>query len=371
MVKLKLVLPFRGILAAPKAFVIPAGATTVIEALDVLPVPPSVELTVTLLFLTPAVVPWMFTDTMQEALEAKVPPERLTDPDPAVAVAVPPQVLLRFAGLATTSPAGRLSVNAIPLAELLLGLLIVKVRLVAPFNGMLAAPKAFVMATGLATLKLADAAFPVPPLVEVTAPVVLVYCPDAAPVTVTLNWHWLLVLIVAPESAIPVGAVVVSVPPQTVAVLLATVNPVGNVSVNATPFKATVFAAGLVIVNVSDVVAFTAIAEGLNALAIAGGATTVMLAEAAPPEPPSFEVTALVVLFCSPAAVPVTFTLKVQEPPAAIVPPDRLITFVFCVAVIVPLPHEPLRPFGVETIRPAGSVSVKPTPVSPIVVFGF
>ncbi len=53
--------------------------------------------------------------------------------------------------------------------------------------------------------------------------------------TVTLNWHWLLVAIAAPVSAIPVGEVVVSVPPQTVADALATVNPVGSVLVNATP----------------------------------------------------------------------------------------------------------------------------------------
>ena len=97
--------------------------------------------------------------------------------------------------------------------------------------------------------------------------------------------------------AIPVGAVVVNVPPHTVLVPLATVKPEGNVSVNATPFRATVLAAGLVIVKVSEVVAFSAIVEGLNALAIDGGAITVMLAVAAVPLPPSFELTALVVLF--------------------------------------------------------------------------
>jgi hypothetical protein len=207
-------------------------------------------------------------------------------------------------------------------------------------------------------------------LVEVTLPVVLVYCPEAAPVTVTLNWHWLLTAIVAPVSAIPVGAVVVSVPPQTVAVAFATVSPVGNVSVKATPVSATVFAAGLVMVNVSEVVAFRAMLLGLNTLAIDGGATTLIEAEAVPPVPPSVEVTLPVVLFCVPAAIPVTFTEKVQEPLAAIVPPLRLITFVPAVAVIVPAPHVPVRPFGVEITRPAGSVSLKATPVSATVVLG-
>ena len=65
----------------------------------------------------------------------------------------------------------------------------------------------------------------------------------------------------------------VSVPPQTVVVPVATVNPAGSVSVNATPVSA-VPALGLVIVNVSEVVAFSGIVVGLNAFAIDGGAMT-------------------------------------------------------------------------------------------------
>ena len=99
-------------------------------------------------------------------------------------------------------------------------------------------------------------------------------------------------------------------------------------------------------------------------MAIDGGATTLMLAEAVPPVPPSVEVTLPVVLFCSPAAMPVTFTENVQDALAAKVAPDRLITFVLWVAVMVPPPHDPVSPFGVEITRPAGSVSLKPTPVS-------
>ena len=162
-----------------------------------------------------------------------------------------------------------------------------------------------------------------------------------------------------------------SVPPQTVAEALATVRPVGSVSIKATPVRATVLAAGLVMVNVSEVVAFRAMLLGLNTLAIDGGATTLIEAEAVPPVPPSVEVTLPVVLFCKPAVVPVTFTENVQELLAAIVPPLRLITFVPAVAVIVPAPQVPVRPFGVEITRPAGSVSVKPTPVSAVVVLLF
>src|SRR6476619_5749301 len=255
-------------------------------------------------------------------------------------------------------------------ARVVFGLLMVNVSEVVPFSGMLAAPKAFVMLGGVATVRFAVAVFPVPPFVEVTFPVVLVYWPEAAPVTVTENWHWLLAAIVAPVNAIPVGAVVVKVPPQTVVDALATVSPVGSVSVNATPVSGSTFPAGLVMVNVSEVVPFSPIVEGLNTLAMDGGASTFRVVVAVPHVPPSVEVTFPVVLVCNPAAMPATFTENVQEAFAAIVPPLKLITFVPAVAVIVPEPQTPVRPLGVEMIKPAGSVSLKPTPVSATVVLG-
>jgi len=221
------------------------------------------------------------------------------------------------------------------------------------------------------TVSVAEAVLPVPPLAEVTLPVVLVKLPGWVPVTVTLKAQVPPAATVAPESEIVLPPLVVKVPPQTVLVPLATVRLVGSTSVNATPVSPTGLTTGLVMVKFSDVVVFTAMELGLNALAIEGGATTTMLAEAAPPVPPSFEVTVLVVLFLVPAIVPVTFTLNVQNEPAAMVPPDKLIALVPCVAVTVPLPHEPVRPFGAEITRPAGSVSLNPIPVSPTVVLGF
>ena len=177
-------------LATPNALMITGGATTVTLAFDVFPVPPCVELTCTLLFFTPAVVPCTFIVTVHDALAASVPADKLPEDEPATAVAVPPHVLLKLFGVATTSPAGRLSVNAIPLnVTPAFGFVIVKVSEVVPFSGMAAAPKAFVIDAGLATVKFALAVLPVPPFVELTAPVVFVYCPDAPPVTVTLNWH--------------------------------------------------------------------------------------------------------------------------------------------------------------------------------------
>ena len=110
---------------------------------------------------------------MQEALAASVPAERVTLEEPAAAVAVPPHVLVRFGVEATTSPAGKLSVKAMPLsATLVFGFEMLNVSDVVPFSGIVAAPNALAIEGGEATVRLALAVLPVPPLVEVTAPVV-------------------------------------------------------------------------------------------------------------------------------------------------------------------------------------------------------
>lgn len=94
---------------------------------------------------------------MQLAPGASDAPERLTLEEPAVAVAVPVQVVDKPDGVATTRPAGRLSVNAIPFNERFwFVLLIVNVRLVVPFSGIVAAPNCLVMLGGLMTVTLAD-----------------------------------------------------------------------------------------------------------------------------------------------------------------------------------------------------------------------
>ena len=126
---------------------------------------------------------------------------------------------------------------------------------------------------------------------------------------------------------------------------------------------------GFVIVNVSVVVPLSAMLEAPNSLLIEGGATTVTLAEAVPPVPPSVEVTFPVVLFFTPAVVPVTLTEIVQELPAESVPPDKLIVLEPAVAVTVP-PQVLLTPGGLATSSPEGRLSVKATLLSAIVVFG-
>jgi hypothetical protein len=231
-----------------------------------------------------------------------------------------------------------------------------------------------VIAGGLATVRLAVAVFPVPPFVELTLPVVLVNWPEAVPVTFTTSEQVLLIAIVEPvKETLPEPATAVAVPPHVFASPfgVATTSPAGSVSVNATPVSAAVFAAGFVVESVSEVVPFSGMKTAPKALVMEGGASTVRLADAVPPVPPSVEVTFPVVLFLVPAVVPVTLTENVHDALAARVPPNRLTVPEPAVAVIVPAPHVPVNPFGVETTKPAGSVSLKPTPVSALVALLF
>ena len=77
------------------------------------------------------------------------------------------------------------------------------------------------------------------------------------------------------------------------------------------------------------------------------------------------------VLFCVPAAVPVTLMVNVHVLLAAIDPPARLTLLLPATAVGV-APHVfPVRPLGVETTSPPGNVSPNPTPVSVVVVLLF
>src|SRR5947209_6605420 len=69
---------------------------TVITAVEVLPVPAVVSVTVTLLATVPASVPCTVTMTVQLAPATRLAPDRDTDEEPSAAVAVPLQVLLRL-----------------------------------------------------------------------------------------------------------------------------------------------------------------------------------------------------------------------------------------------------------------------------------
>ena len=227
---------------------------------------------------------------------------------------------------------------------------------------------------GATTVKVAEAVVPVPPFVELTCPVVLFTVPAVASVTLTVIAQELFAATVPLVKLIELApAVVEKVPPHVLLAfgVLATCrpDPVGNVSLTASPVSATVLAAGFVIVRVSAEVPFTAMLVGENDLLMLGGDMTVILAEAVPPVPPSVELIAVVVLFFTPAVVPVTFTEMAHEPPAAIVPPVRLMVLEFAVAERVPL--QVLLALGVlATVKPVGILSVNATPLKLCVVFG-
>jgi len=147
--------------------------------------------------------------------------------------------------------------------------------------------------TGTVTPRLAEAALPVPPLVEETAPVVLLKVPPALAVTLTLKVHDALAARVAPVRLIlPLAVVAVMAPPphDPVSPLgVATVIPAGSESVNATPVNAAL-ALGLLIVKVRLVKPPTGMLAAPNDFEIEGGAITVMDAFEVFPVPPLLEV---------------------------------------------------------------------------------
>jgi len=116
-VKLNSVWPPAAIVSGRKSLLMVGGraAVTVRLALEVLPVPASVEVTVTLLSFEPAVVPVTVSETTQEVPGSRLASDKLTEEEPSAAVAVPLHVVIKFPGVATTRPSGRVSVKATPL----------------------------------------------------------------------------------------------------------------------------------------------------------------------------------------------------------------------------------------------------------------
>lgn len=108
----------------------------------------------------------------------------------------------------------------------------------------------------------------------------------------------------------------------------------------------------------------------MNAFEMVGGDNTVIVAVLlGAPVPPSFELTPLVMLSFTPAVVPVTSTLTVQVPLGPSVAPLKV--SVVSPANGVKVPPQLELALGVPaTCNPEGSESVKPTPVSDVVVFG-
>src|SRR4051812_24968544 len=122
---------------------------------------------------------------------------------------------------------------------------------------MLPVPNALVKLGGVRAFKVAVLLVaPVPPLVELTVPVVLGKVPAAFAVTLTISVQLLLVARVRPESETLVApATGANVPPTQVPPVaggVATTRFAGNVSLKATPVSAALLAKGLVTVKVSE-----------------------------------------------------------------------------------------------------------------------
>ncbi|HKV41952.1 MAG TPA: hypothetical protein VJX67_22300 [Blastocatellia bacterium] len=364
--------PFSGIVGTLKALLMAGAPTTVrVAVLLVAPAPLSFELIApVVLFQTPVAAPTTGTPNEHVPDPARVPAVKLIVLGAVVEI-VPPQVAVG-PEVATVIPAGSVSVNAIPVNDRdVFGFDTVNVKVVpAPWR-MLDAPNALLSVGGVATVSVADAVFPVPPLADVTAPLTLFFTPTVVPVTSTDTVHVPLAAILPPLNVKVVSpAAGVNVPqPGTAAGVEATCTPDGSASVNPTPLSASV-EFGLVIVNVSVDVPFNAMLAGLNALLIDGADRTVIVAVLlAAPVPPSIELIVPVVLFLTPLVMAVTSTLTVHVLLAEIVPDEK-------VSVVSPkpgvnVPH-PGTAFGVAaTCTPVGSASVNATPVSVVVVLGF
>jgi len=206
---------------------------------------------------------------------------------------------------------------------------------------------------------------PVPPLVALTLPVVLLYVPSAVGVTFTETVQLLLALTDPPLTLIEVDAAVAPLTdsPQgfTRLGVLATCRFAGNVSLTASPVRAAVLPAGLVMVSVRVEGVLIGTLAGENAFVIVGGFSTFNVADAVVPVPPFAELTFPVVLFAAPTVESVTLTVMLQLLPVLMDPPLKL-------SAVSPgfgekLPPQELVAFvGLATDRPAGNGSLTATP---------
>lgn len=231
-----------------------------------------------------------------------------TVPEPAIAIAEPPQLPVSPFGVATTKPAGKLSVNATPFKSdsdgglvmgLVVGLVMVMVIVLIVPGAMRAGLKVFAITGGPITVRvLMLLVVPAPPSVELTTPVVLSFAPGVLPVTSTEK-----------KQSDPAAGKAVRVPPDKLIVPLpgvamiapepqepvifgfaAITTPDGKMSLKATPLSALVLFSFL-IVKVRVLFAFKVMLSGLKPLKMMGGSTTVRLALEMLPVPPSVEVT--------------------------------------------------------------------------------
>jgi len=347
------------------AYVTAKASPTVMLAGAVFPVPPLPESTVTRLCCIPSSVPVTFTANVQVAPAAMLAPARLTVVDPGVAVmAPPPQDPVTPLGDATPKPDGKTSVKFTPVrVTTALGFAMVKLKLALPPTGIASAPKPLVIDGGRTTIMPALDVLPAPTKAAET--VTALFCwPPAIPFTFTE------IVQEAPCTSVPPvrltvedPAVAVTVPPQAPVnpFGVETTSPAGSVSVKLMPVSVDT-AFGFMMVKLRLTFAFSGTVGAPKLFVIEGGPITSTLALDV--FPVSTGVVTVTELFFNPMVSPVTFTEKVQVAPLARVAPARVTVDDPAVAVMVPPPQVLVNPLGVETTRPAGSVSVKAIPDS-------
>src|ERR1700694_3185821 len=259
------------------------------RAVEVLPVPASVSLTVTLLFAAPTAVAFTFTVIVHGAPAAKLAPVKLTEPEPAVAVGVVLQVLVKPFGVATTmapGDVGRVSVNEMPFstdAGSLLGLVIVNVSVEVAPNGIETGLKVLVILGGSMTVRLglAEAVLPLPASVE-SMVTLLGLIPSVVPVTSTLIVQGLPLTGKAAFKKLmlfaPAAAGTLPLLPLTTLGVAATTRPltVPPEVRSSVKLELMVTTLGFVIENVMVLVPPTLITVGLKLLVMEGGCKTMM-----------------------------------------------------------------------------------------------
>jgi len=217
-VKVRVEVPPPAMVVGLKAMPTVGGATTAMLAFAAAPFPPCVDVTLPVVNeAVPAAVPVTFTVTAHEPEWVMLPPDRLMLDAPALAVTIPPHVLL-MPGVAATIRVpvedGSVTLTPTPVRsppETLLGLLICTVKVVLPLSGMLGAPKAAEMVGGATTVMFAVDVLLLPKF-EVSVADVLT-APAVMPWTVTEMEQEPLPARLAPEKLMELE-VALAVPPH-------------------------------------------------------------------------------------------------------------------------------------------------------------
>ena len=299
---------------------------------------------------------------------------RENDVAPGIAVTRPPaQVVAGLAGLATVTPAGRLSVRAAPVRGEALPFVIVIVSVDALPDGSEAGAKALERAAPVCTTRFPEIAFAFDtPWVVVIAPIgrVFVAVPFVVDVTLTRTLQLPAAGIVAPETEKdPAPALAVTTAPAHVVVTdggFATVIDAGNVSVNEAPVSGVALELFSWTVRVEGPP--DAIGDGENDFDPVGAATAATESVALAGVPfvvPSAVVSELagIVLMWFPGVIDVTSIWKVQvpgvDPTCSGIVADAIATeFAPAVAVTV-APAHVVEAFGVgATTTFGGRLSV-------------